>query len=91
MVHVDGAKVQCLGTVLRQSCKQRRGINTAAERYQDVHIWKMRQQGGQPREEPAAAKGLPRRFYSEPSEKTPKEEIFAERAARSSSRGNASS
>jgi hypothetical protein len=75
----------------RQCTQQGGRVNTTAEGDQQAHIRIARQKLRQVICQPLRTELLPRDSQSELSENTPKDAIRAERAARSSSRGSASS
>jgi hypothetical protein len=90
MIHMGGANQQSLRPMSGQGRQQRRRVNPAAECDQNPNIGEARQQVSQAGGEPLRAERV-RGFYSGLSENTPNEEIRAERDARNSSRGIASS
>jgi hypothetical protein len=90
VVYVNSSNSQPLRPMCGQRRKQRRRINSAAECNDDPNIGETRQQFSQVSSEPLSAEWL-RGYFSGVSENTPKDEIRAERDARNSSRGSASS
>lgn len=91
VIHVDCSQFQCLRPMRGQRRKQRRGIDAAAQRDADAYFGIARQNFGQTLRKPPGTELLRRGVYSGVSENTPNDATFADRAARSSSRGIASS
>jgi hypothetical protein len=90
VVYVNRSNSQPLRPMCSQRSEQRRRINSAAQGDDDPNIGETRQQFSQVSSEPLRAEWL-RGYFSAVSENSPKDAIRAERDARNSSRGIASS
>ena len=90
VIHVNRPHPQSARPIRSQRRKERRRINSATEGNDEPDIGEARQQVSQVGRKPLWAERL-RGPYSGFSENTPKDAMRAERAARSSSRGMASS
>lgn len=91
VIDVRGPEPQGLRPIYRKRTEQRRRINSAAQGDENAHLGIARQKTRQTLRKPPRTELLCRDCYSGVSENTPNDAIRAERAARSSSRGMASS